>query len=122
MSIARHDLLLQFGQPRFEGAYFIGHRVEMAQAGEILQPVAVLEERHRPGVGARPSESTCATSVPAETLTSSAIVRWPRIIARAADGAARADRGAAGDADAAGHRGVGADADVVRRSGSGCRA
>jgi hypothetical protein len=55
-------------------------------------------------------------------FTPSAMVRWPRIMAGAADGAVRADVGAAGDADAAGHGGVAADAARCGRPGSGCRA
>jgi hypothetical protein len=104
---------LQCGKPLFEGPDFIGHRIKMTQAGEISQPVAVFEEGHGAAVGASALAIDLVTSVPAETLTSSAICQVAEDDRAAADGTARADHRAAGNADATRHGRVGADPHVV---------
>jgi hypothetical protein len=51
-------ILLQCGEPLFEGTDFIGHRIKVTQAREISQPVAMFEERDSSAVGACASGST----------------------------------------------------------------
>ncbi len=110
--LATAQFAFQLGDALFKGAYSIGHRIQMAQSGEVAQPVVVGHEGHGAGVAAglvdRLGDQRAGRDMHA--VGERQVAEDDRAAAHRAAGA---DFRAAGDADAAGHRGMCADPHVV---------
>src|SRR5690606_7955902 len=105
-------LVLQFIQARFEGAYSIGHAVQMAQVREVFPPFIMRHRRHRAGVGALLLQALADKRAGGDVD----VVRdrqMPDDAGGAAYGAAAAYARATGDGDTTGDGGMRADAHVV---------
>src|SRR5690606_26026153 len=105
-------LVLQFIQSRFEGAYSIGHAVEMAQVCKVFPPFIMRHRRYRAGVGALSLQALADEGAGRDVY----IVgdgEVPDDVGGTTDGAAAAYACAARNRDAAGNRGMRTDAYVV---------